>query len=839
MFTGSPARYPDGYEPGQHVAFTNDQYQLYVNVLNDAFHVYGREQVGVEKMRYIGSVLSYLLDYDQDGDVDDPALAQKLRQNHAHMIVFSLEDEFYGSSNNFMTYENNLKGDQSSNNWGSQKEFFRAGYLMDHGNSKYDLYADGNINPLFMSASGDYTFEWLGGYGSLLSTDGAGNEMKGEPYLEYDKIDPYNPGYPRMYLKEDWGNFIWDTTVEKAIMNIVYWGLSESDPENFAYDDENSTLRKIMDQWILDGKYNVEDSELCIDGITCGAIRAMGNGGGDGTFMDCTACQATRFVAFAARQRMGLFGPLPGNSKEDSYIRKSLDPNYVDNDVDWDCPSNIEDLDEYSPLYAINSNTALLANLKDLSHCANRGQWMDAGQDDATANELNSDLAQLIERVKGFTFIPQRDYCVPDVVESAPVTAADCPTVEINNFSKDNGMVDQYVDHQITNDALRHPFLQFFATKIELFNGAFTIFAEEGVSQENMHYAAHVATKLLDPEGTGSVYDAKLEEYLWAQIAHIAIFKQTSRHTQKKAYFEALIGSSYPMLAALQENEMDAGRPGLPGNDETIRMIFMNIQTLGWKYIHDDLNPTTQDYKDGVEAAATDESTGIWEVDKGWYDDLDPNKPYSDCERVSNSIQKDHDECKAQQLLYLGWATKMGFFRSTGGVPGSWFNRRTPRTGGACLYAWDIYRWEFCEYDELANFPANICTEEMSAEKIEDDKACKEMRWRKFTFIQDLLEKDSISTHLPKSFDMKPFKYNSGRFSDNSSVVDQYKRPKVFNTLISKYFKEIFLAILKHRILYKNRTFFENQIQLVIIFQKKSQISLLYLFTKVLKFSAG
>ena len=774
VFTGSPPRYPNGYEPQNHIALTSDQFQLYVNVLNDAFHVYGREQVGVEKMRYIGSVLSYLLDYDQDGEVDDPALAQKLRQNHAHMIVISLEDEFYGSSNNFMTYENNLQGDQGNNNWGSKKQFFRPGYLMDHGKSKYDLYQDGNINPLFMSASG-WTFEWLGGVdGNSLLTDSDGNDV-GEPYLEYDKIDPYNPGYPRMFLKEDWGNFVWDTTVEKAIMNIVYWGLSESDPDNFAYDNADSTLRTIMDQWIEDGKYDVSNSELCIEGITCGDMRSMGN---SGPFMDCTACQATRFVAFAARQRMGLFGPLPGSSKEDSFIRKSLDPNYPDDDVDWTCGNDIagDVTPRKSPIYGTNFMTD--------PHCSNRKQWMDENSDDATANELNSQLAELIERVPGFTFIPQRDYCVPDAVESPTVTAADCHTVEINNFNKDNGMVDQYVDHQITNDALRHDFLQFFATKIELFNGAFTIFAEEGVSQENMHYAAHVATKLLDPEGTGSVYDAKLEEYLWAQIAHIAIFKKTSRHTQKKAYFEALSSSSYPMLAALQENEMEPGLPGLPGNDETIRMIFMNIQTLGWKYIDEDLNPTTTEFKNGVTEAATDQSTGIWEVDKGWYKmdgsgDSTPDKPYSDCERVSSSVEKNHDECKAQQLLYLGWATKMGFFRSTGGAAGSWFNRRTPRAGGRCLYAWDIYRWEFCDYDELTNFPDNVCTKEMDQKNFNDDTVCDPAsRWKKFTFIQDLLEKDSISTHLPKSFDIKPFKYNSGRFSDNLSVVNQYTQRK-------------------------------------------------------------
>ena len=234
--------YPDGYGAGQHIAFTDSQYQWYVNVLDSTFHVYGREQVGVEKMRYIGSVLSYLLDYDQDGVVDDAALGAKLKENHAHMIVFSLEDKYTDAgTNNYMTYENNLYSDQFSNDWGSKKQFFRGGYLMDHGNTKWDIYQDGNVNPAFGSSLGN------AGWGSILNTDGVnGSDKKGEPWIEYDKIDPFNPGYPRIYQKEDWGNFAWDTTVEKAIMNIFYWGLSESDPDNFAYDNSDSTLRQVF-----------------------------------------------------------------------------------------------------------------------------------------------------------------------------------------------------------------------------------------------------------------------------------------------------------------------------------------------------------------------------------------------------------------------------------------------------------------------------------------------------------------------------------------------------------------------------------------------------------------
>ena len=131
-----------------------------------------------------------------------------------------------------------------------------------------------------------------------------------------------------------------------------------------------------------------------------------------GSFMDCKACQATRFVAFAARQRMGLFGPLPGSSKQESFIRKSLDPNYS---ASWTCPNNI-DADEKSPIFGY------VPDLMTTPHCSVRGQWMDEDSDDASPDDLDSDLNDLIEKIKGFTFIPQRDYCVPDAVESTPVT---------------------------------------------------------------------------------------------------------------------------------------------------------------------------------------------------------------------------------------------------------------------------------------------------------------------------------------------------------------------------------------------------------------------------------
>ena len=106
----------------------------------------------------------------------------------------------------------------------------------------------------------------------------------------------------------------------------------------------------------------------------------------------------------------------------------------------------------------------------------------------------------------------------------------------------------------------------------------------------------------------------------------------------------------------------------------------------------------------------------------------------------------------------------MGLFRSTGGAKGSWFNRRTPRIGGRCPYAWDIYRWEFCDYDEMIRMPDDICFEEMDADEMSD--ACNQHRWKKFNFIQNLLElDDELWLHLPTTFNIKPFKYNSGQFS--------------------------------------------------------------------------
>ena len=147
---------------------------------------------------------------------------------------------------------------------------------------------------------------------------------------------------------------------------------------------------------------------------------------------------------------------------------------------------------------------------------------------------------------------------------------------------------------------------------------------------------------------------------------------------------------------------------------------------------------------------------------------MPPSLLYTDCERVSASVEKDHMICKAQQLLYLGWATKMGFFKSTSNAAGSWFNRRTPRIGGRCPYAWDIYRWEFCDYEELKNHPDDICTQEMDQKDVDDDEPCSADRRYQFTYLRNLLELDEpLWTHLPETFDIKPFKYNPGRFQSS------------------------------------------------------------------------
>jgi hypothetical protein len=82
-------------------------FTTYVNVL-DCFKVYGESQVSNEKVLHAASVVAELLDNNEDGIVDDPAIETALRNSNAMMPIFN--SEWSNGQDNVFDYYNGCLG---------------------------------------------------------------------------------------------------------------------------------------------------------------------------------------------------------------------------------------------------------------------------------------------------------------------------------------------------------------------------------------------------------------------------------------------------------------------------------------------------------------------------------------------------------------------------------------------------------------------------------------------------------------------------------------------------------------------------------------------------------
>ena len=73
-------------------------FSKYVNVL-DCFSIYAESSVQDEKVLHAAAIAAELLDNDEDGVVDDPAIFQRLQNQNAMMPIFS--SEWSSCLNNF------------------------------------------------------------------------------------------------------------------------------------------------------------------------------------------------------------------------------------------------------------------------------------------------------------------------------------------------------------------------------------------------------------------------------------------------------------------------------------------------------------------------------------------------------------------------------------------------------------------------------------------------------------------------------------------------------------------------------------------------------------------
>ena len=88
-------------------------FSTYVNVL-DCFEIYGESQVSDEKVLHAAAVAAELLDNNEDGIVDDPAVETALRNSNAMMPLFN--SEWSNGQDNVFDYYNGCLGAALYNN---------------------------------------------------------------------------------------------------------------------------------------------------------------------------------------------------------------------------------------------------------------------------------------------------------------------------------------------------------------------------------------------------------------------------------------------------------------------------------------------------------------------------------------------------------------------------------------------------------------------------------------------------------------------------------------------------------------------------------------------------
>ncbi len=99
-------------------------FTTYVNVL-DCFEIYGESQVSDEKVLHAAAVAAELLDNNEDGIVDDPAVEAALRNSNAMMPIFNSEwssgqdnvFDYYNGCLGAVLYRNEMDPSQSGH-WG-------------------------------------------------------------------------------------------------------------------------------------------------------------------------------------------------------------------------------------------------------------------------------------------------------------------------------------------------------------------------------------------------------------------------------------------------------------------------------------------------------------------------------------------------------------------------------------------------------------------------------------------------------------------------------------------------------------------------------------------------
>ena len=114
-------------------------FSKYIRVL-DCFDVYAESTVSDEKVLHVAAVIAELLDNDEDGEVDDLALKNKLNQENALMPVFTYDgsacmdqfmDNYNGDGVSAVLYNNEIDPTQTGH-WGDDATVEEIIHTINH-----------------------------------------------------------------------------------------------------------------------------------------------------------------------------------------------------------------------------------------------------------------------------------------------------------------------------------------------------------------------------------------------------------------------------------------------------------------------------------------------------------------------------------------------------------------------------------------------------------------------------------------------------------------------------------------------------------------------------------
>ena len=181
------------------------------------------------------------------------------------------------------------------------------------------------------------------------------------------------------------------------------------------------------------------------------------------------------------------------------------------------------------------------------------------------------------------------NFCVDELITLPnPVTPEICPVV------KDVG-----------HDTQWHIYVwkQYFKRYTSILDGAFEVYGDSGVSDEDIIYVAKVAAHYLDSNGDGVVDNDVVAKNLRDHMAHIVIYSETINFNgyqmhlgpwESKDGLQAEFKDMKRWVSTLHVDDVNPLAPGDLGSDKTVDYVLQHIFMFGLYQNRDDYEITSQ-----------------------------------------------------------------------------------------------------------------------------------------------------------------------------------------------------------------------------------------------------